>query len=179
MPLATESTKHQQPQHAVVWYHSMLQWPDFSMWLQRERWCAGCTHGNFLATSDSYPCFRVDSTPRMGEWVDGWDGEFGMISPHGLAPFRLGIWTGLLLDGKMDWPVSSWEYGLAPLWLGISTGPFPSAIVPHFPPILMCLPDLLDRELMFCFRFWMKHTPPLGSGAFMLRSKDCSEFAWR
>ena len=30
-------------------------------------------------------------------------------------------------------------------------------------------PDLLDSKSMFCFFFWMKHTPPSGSGAFMLR----------
>ena len=29
------------------------------------------------------------------------------------------------------------------------------------------------------FFFWLKHTPPLGSGAFMSRSKDCSEITWR
>ena len=27
--------------------------------------------------------------------------------------------------------------------------------------------------------FWMKHTPPSDSGAFMLRIKDCLEVAWR
>ena len=54
------------------------------------------------------PAFGVDSTPRMGEWGGGMR-RFGMISPHGLAPFRLGIWTG----------------------------PFPSPIVPSLPS-LMC-----------------------------------------
>ena len=37
---------------------------------------------------------------------------------------------------------------------------------------------LLDRESMFHFFFWMKHTPPSGSGAFVSRSTDCSEIAW-
>ena len=50
-------------------------------------------------------------------WVSGWVGgmgQFGMISPHGLIPFRLGIWTGTFLVGDMDRPFSSWGYGLAP-----------------------------------------------------------------
>ena len=40
-------------------------------------------------------------------------------------------------------------------------------------------PDLLDRVYMFRFFFWMKNTPPSGSGVVMSRSKDCSEIAWR
>ena len=37
------------------------------------------------------PVFGVDSTPRMGEWVDGWDGA---IWDAFSFPFRFGIWTG-------------------------------------------------------------------------------------
>ena len=40
-------------------------------------------------------------------------------------------------------------------------------------------PELLDRESLFRFFFWMKHTPPAESGAFMSRTEGCSEVAWR
>ena len=36
--------------------------------------------------------FGVHSTPRKGGWVGGM-GRFGIISPHGLALFGLGIWA--------------------------------------------------------------------------------------
>ena len=39
-------------------------------------------------------------------------------------------------------------------------------------------PELLDREAFFNF-FWIKHTPPAESGAFMSRTEGCSEVAWR
>ena len=39
-------------------------------------------------------------------------------------------------------------------------------------------PELLDRESLFRFFFWMKHTPPAKSGAFMSHA-ECSEVAWR
>ena len=39
-------------------------------------------------------------------------------------------------------------------------------------------PELLDRESLFRFFFWMKHTPPAESGAFMSHT-ECSEVAWR
>ena len=40
-------------------------------------------------------------------------------------------------------------------------------------------PELLDCESLFQFFFWMKHTPPAESGAFMSRTEGCSEVAWR
>ena len=46
--------------------------------------------------------------------------EFGF----GLAPFRLGIWTGPFLVEDVDQPLSSWGYGLPLFHLGICTGPF-------------------------------------------------------
>ena len=39
-------------------------------------------------------------------------------------------------------------------------------------------PELLDRDSLFRFFFWMKHTPPAESGAFMSNT-ECSEVAWR
>ena len=39
-------------------------------------------------------------------------------------------------------------------------------------------PELLDRESLFRFFFWMKRTPPTESGAFMSHA-ECSEVAWR
>ena len=72
----------------------------------------GAHTATFGAPSDFHACFWVDSTPRMGEWVGGM-GRFGMISPHGFAPFRLGIWTGPFPIGDMDWPLSNWGYGPA------------------------------------------------------------------
>ena len=39
-------------------------------------------------------------------------------------------------------------------------------------------PELLDRESLFRFFFWMKHTPPAESGAFMSHAEG-SEVAWR
>ena len=49
-----------------------------------------------------------------------------MISPHGLAPYQLGMWTCPFLTGPfpvgiMDWPLSGWGYGLAPFQLGTWT----------------------------------------------------------
>ena len=61
--------------------------------------------GKFLGYFRFLPVFLGWILP-LG-WVSGWVGgmgRFGMISPHGLAPFQLGIWTG----------------------------PFPSPIVPRF-----------------------------------------------
>ena len=49
-----------------------------------------------------------------------------MISPHGFAPCRLGIWTGPFRARHMDRPLSGWGYGSAPFRLGIWTGPFGS-----------------------------------------------------
>ena len=52
---------------------------------------------------------------------------------YGMAPFRLGIWTGPFPVGDMDrplsswdmeWPLSSWGYGVAPFQLGMWTCPF-------------------------------------------------------
>ena len=69
--------------------------------------------GQLLATFDSYPCFLGGFYPSDG-WVGGM-GRLGMISPHGFAPFRLGIWTGPsqlgiwsgpFPVGDMDWPLS-------------------------------------------------------------------------
>ena len=53
------------------------------------------------------PVVGVDSTPCVcgSAWLDGM-GQFGMISPHGLAPFWLGTWTGPFPVVDMDWPVS-------------------------------------------------------------------------
>ena len=42
---------------------------------------------------DSYPCFFLGGFYPSDGWVGGM-GQFGMISPHGFALFRLGIRTG-------------------------------------------------------------------------------------
>ena len=39
-------------------------------------------------------------------------------------------------------------------------------------------PELLEHESLFRFFFWMKHTPPAESAAFMSHT-ECSEVAWR
>ena len=65
--------------------------------------------------------------------------ERGGINMLGRAGRALGIFLGPVLVqspnprflhgpfpvGKMDWPLSSWGYGLAPFHLGIWIGPFP------------------------------------------------------
>ena len=40
-------------------------------------------------------------------------------------------------------------------------------------------PELLGRESLFRFFFWMKHTPLAESGVVMSRTEGCSEVAWR
>ena len=40
-------------------------------------------------------------------------------------------------------------------------------------------PKLLDRASLFQFFWGMKHTPPAESGAFMSRTEESSEVAWR
>ena len=42
---------------------------------------------------------------------------------YGLALFQLGIWIGPFPVGDMDWSLSSWGYVLAPFWLGMWTRP--------------------------------------------------------
>ena len=59
----------------------------------------GARRATFSATCDSYPCFGGGFYPSDG-WVSGWVGgwvgwgQFGMISPRGLAPFQLRMWNG-------------------------------------------------------------------------------------
>ena len=70
-----------------------LAWP-LELEVRREHQCARQLFGLLLIPT---PNFWVDSTPWMGGLVGGWVGgmgQLGMISPCGLAPFRLGIWTG-------------------------------------------------------------------------------------
>ena len=71
------------------------------------------------------PVLGVDSTPRMGEWVGGWvggwDGAIWDDFSSCTCPFPV---------GDMFRALSNWGYGLAPFRLGIWTGPFPSPIVP-------------------------------------------------
>ena len=66
----------------------------------------------------STPVFGLDSTPRMVELVGGLYAAsllMGLplcgISPRGLAPFQLGIWTSPIRVG--DWPLSGLGYGQA------------------------------------------------------------------
>ena len=70
------------------------------------------------------PVLGVDSTPRMGEWV-GEMGQFGIISPRGLAPFRFGIWTGPFPIGDLDWLFSNW-------------GEERPLSLPYCPPVTQC-----------------------------------------
>ena len=58
--------------------------------------CGARAQQLFWAASDSYSYFWGEFYPLHGEWVGGMQ-RFGMISPYGLASFRLGIWTGLSL----------------------------------------------------------------------------------
>ena len=44
---------------------------------------------------------------------------------YGPAPVQLGTWTSPFAVGDMDWPPSGRGYGLVPVQLGIWTGPFP------------------------------------------------------
>ena len=78
--------------------------------------CRAHTWQLFWATCDSLPCLGGGFYPLdglVGGWVGGM-GRFGIISPPGLAPFRLEICTSPFLVGDMDWPLSGWGYGLAP-----------------------------------------------------------------
>ena len=54
-------------------------------------------------------------------------GRFGMIYPHGLAPFLMGIWTSLFRVGDMDCPVFGWGYGAAL---------FPDLLSPNLPSLM-------------------------------------------
>ena len=75
------------------------------------RACAGRVFGLLLLR---IPILGWSLPPRgVCQWVDGM-GQIVMDSPHGLALFRLGIWTGPFLVGDMDCPLSSWGYGPAP-----------------------------------------------------------------
>ena len=77
-----------------------------------RRACAGQLFGLLLIPT---PVFGVDSTPRMGEWVGGWDGAiWGDFSS----------WTCPFPFGDMDWPISRWDYGPAP---------FPHLVSPSSP----------------------------------------------
>ena len=67
------------------------------------------------------PVFGVDSTPGMVESMGGWDGAIRD---------DFSLWTCPFPVGDMDPPHSSRGYGLAPFRLGIWTGPFPSPLVP-------------------------------------------------
>ena len=51
------------------------------------------------------PVFGVDSTPRMGEWVGGWDGVIWD---------DFSSWTCHFSVGDIDRPLSGWGYGPAP-----------------------------------------------------------------
>ena len=90
--------------------------------------CTGQLFGLLLIP---IPVFGVDSTPRMGEWVGGWNGAIRDDFSSWTCPFPLGDMDRPLPIGDMHWPLSSWGYGPAPFQLGIWTGPFPSPIVPH------------------------------------------------
>ena len=62
----------------------------------------------FCATRDLYACFFGGSILPL-RWVSGWVagmGRFGVISPHGRCPFRLGTWPIPFPIGDMDWPLS-------------------------------------------------------------------------
>ena len=69
----------------------------------------------FWATSDSYPCCWVDSTPRMGEWVGAWDGAIWDDFSSWTCPFPLDLFR-CLLWGDFHHPDLAQIASLRPPW---------------------------------------------------------------
>ena len=52
------------------------------------------------------PVFGVDSPPRMGGWLGGWDGAIWDDFSSWTCPFLVRIWIGPFPVGDIDRPLS-------------------------------------------------------------------------